>query len=204
MEKSKGNSSRRRTILTAARPSSSTSARVESQPSAPVQRSLVSRQIAFWNEPGVNEMGHDFGHAAFNQSFGQNEERNRDQEARISREVVQEWQSHFVPDRQPLHSRKNEERNPGQKNGEQALRARLGDPGLIRPSRCWSQWAGPPATSEKCRRADGWRCMSTENSARKRQRKRRGLSATAAAFTIPHNFRGSVNAHPPACGRHPA
>jgi hypothetical protein len=59
-------------------------------------------------------MRRDSSDMGFNQPFGQNQQRNRHQEARVCGKVMQEGDSHVVPDRQALRRGEHEERDPGQ------------------------------------------------------------------------------------------
>ncbi len=72
------------------------------QPYGTVERRLILRVLAFRHEPRVPEMRRDSGDMVLNQPFGQNQQRNRDQEARVGCDVVQEGNSHVVSDRQAL------------------------------------------------------------------------------------------------------
>ena len=54
---------------------------------------------------------------AFDQPFGQNQQRNRHQQPRVGCEVMQEGDAYVVPDRQSLHSGEDKERGLGQEHG---------------------------------------------------------------------------------------
>src|SRR5215831_6077520 len=80
----------------------------------------------FRNESSVKKMGCDLSQVPLNRPFGHNQDRNSNQGTSVSREVIQEGDSHAVPDRESLHSRENEQWEPRHENGERRSSDKIG------------------------------------------------------------------------------
>ena len=80
----------------------------------------------FRNESSVKKMGCDFSQMPLNGPFGQNQERNSDQGAGVSREVKQERDSHLMPDSESFHSGENQQWEPSHENGERSSSGKIG------------------------------------------------------------------------------